>query len=122
ARALGPSKTRPDVPVGIHLDCRGNWPDRRSRHVRARPDRAAAFGVAARNALARADLCLRQRLLAAIAAPRFDPRYPNRAVALLGRARHAEAGTHGVAGDGESGARGPDADPHPRARHRTVAG
>ena len=63
----------------------------------------------------------RQRLLAAIAAPRPDPRYPHRAVALLGGARHAEAGTDGIAGHGEPGARGADADAHPRTRHRAVA-
>ena len=119
--ALGSSEARPDVAVGIHLDCRGDRPDRRSRHVRDGPDRPAALDLAARDALARADLCLRQRLLAAIAAPRSDPRYPHRAVALLGGARHAEAGTDGIAGHGEPGARGADADAHPRTRHRTVA-
>src|SRR5207245_4568836 len=84
-------------------------------------DRAAAFGVAARDALARADLCLRQRLVAAIAAPRSDPRHPHRAVTLLGGARHAETGTDGIACHGEPGARGADADTYPRARHRAVA-
>ena len=82
----------------------------------------AARDLAARDALARADLRQRQRLLAAIAAPRPDPRHPHRAVALLGGARHAEARTDGIAGDGEPGARGADADADPRARHRTVAG
>ena len=101
--------------------CRGDRPDRRSRHVRAGPDRQAARGLAARDALARADLCLGQRLLAAIAAPRSDPRHPHRAVALLGGARHAEAGIDGIAGDGEPGARRADADADPRARHRIVA-
>ena len=56
-------------PVGVHLDRRGDRADRRSRHLRDGPDRAAACGLAARDALARADLRLRQRLLAAIAAP-----------------------------------------------------
>ncbi len=67
-------------------------PDHRPRHVRARPDRQAALDLAARDALARADLRQRQRLVAAVAAPRPDPRHPHRAVALLGGARHAEAG------------------------------
>ena len=109
-------------PVGIHLDRRGDRPDRRSRHVRAGPDRQAARDLAARDALARADLRQRQRLLAAIAAARSDPRHPHRAVALLGGARHAEAGTDGIAGDGEPGARRADADADPRTRHRVVAG
>ncbi len=63
----------------------------------------------------------RQRLLAAVAAPRPDPRYPHRAVALLGRARHAQAGADGIAGDGKPRARRADADAHPRTRHRAVA-
>ena len=115
-------ETRADVAVGIHFDRRRDRPDRRSRHVRDGPDRQAACDLAARDALARADLCQRQRLLAAIAAPRSDPRHPHRAVALLGGARHAEAGTDRVAGDGEPGARGADADADPRTRHRPVAG
>jgi len=41
----------------------------------------------ARDAFARADLRQRQRLLAAVVAPRFDPRHPHRAVALVGGAR-----------------------------------
>ncbi len=109
-------------PVGIHRDRGRDRPDRRPRHVRDGPDRAAARGVAARDALARADLCQRQRLLAAIAAPRSDPRHPHRAVALVGGARHAEAGTDRVARDGESGARRANADADPRTRHRSVAG
>ena len=109
-------------PVGIHRHRRGDRPDRRSRHVRAGPDRQAACDLAARDALARADLRQRQRLLAAIAAARSDPRYPHRAVALLGGARHAETGIDGIAGDGKPGARRPDADADPRTRHRIVAG
>ena len=108
-------------PVGIHLHRRGDRPDRRSRHVRAGPDRQAACDLAARDALARADLRQRQCLLAAIAAARSDPRHPHRAVALLGGARHAEAGIDGIAGDGKPGARRPDADADPRTRHRAVA-
>ncbi|MGY4382186.1 diguanylate cyclase (GGDEF)-like protein/PAS domain S-box-containing protein [Bradyrhizobium sp. i1.3.6] len=121
AGALGSSEARTHGAVGIHQHRGRDRPDRRPRHVRARPDRKAAFGVATRDALARADLRLRQRLLAAIAAPRSYPRHPHRAVALLGGARHAEAGIDGIAGDGEPGARSPDADAHPRARHRAVA-
>ncbi len=122
AGALGSSETRADVAGGIHRHRRRDRPDRRSRHVRAGPDRQAARDLAARDALARTDLRQRQRLLAAIAAARSDPRHPHRAVALLGGARHAEAGTDGIAGDGEPGARRADADADPRTRHRTVAG
>ncbi len=78
--------------------------------------------LAARDALARADLRQRQCLLAAIAAARSDPRHPHRTVALLGGARHAEARIDGIAGHGESGTRRPDADADSRTRHRTVAG
>ena len=46
----------------------------------------AARDLAARDALARADLRQRQRLVAAVAAARSDPRHPHRAVALLGGA------------------------------------
>jgi diguanylate cyclase (GGDEF)-like protein/PAS domain S-box-containing protein len=95
--------------------------DCRSRHLRAGPDGKAAFDLAARDAFARADFCQRQRFLAAIAAARFDPRHPYRAVAFVGGARHAEARIDGIAGDGEPRARRADAHPHPRARHRSVA-
>ncbi len=67
------------------------------------------------------DLRQRQRLVAAVAATRPDPRPAHRAVALGGRPRHAEARTDRIAGDGKSRARGADAAPDPRARRRPVA-
>ena len=122
AGALGSPETRAHVAAGIHHHRRGDRPDRRSRHVRDGPDRAAARDLAARDALARADLRQRQRLVAAVAAARPDPRHPHRAVALVGGARHAEAGTDRIAGDGKSGTRRADAAPDPRTRRRPVAG
>ena len=70
---------------------------------------------------ARSGLRQRQRVVAAIAAAGPDPRSAHRDRALGARARHAQARTHRIAGDGESRARRADAAAHPRARRRPRA-
>ena len=72
--ALGSSETRPHVAGRIHFHRRGDRPDRRSRHVRARARRAAAQPMAAHHARDRSDFRQRQRVVAAIAAAGSDPR------------------------------------------------
>ena len=63
----------------------------------------------------------RQHLVAPAAAPRPDPGSAHRAVALRGRARHAQARADRVAGDGEPRIRRADAHAHARARRRPLA-
>ncbi len=65
--------------------------------------------VAAHGAPARADLRQRQRVVAAVAAAGPDPRPAHRDRALRPRARHAQARTDRIAGDGKSRARRADA-------------
>ena len=104
-------EARPAVAGRIHLDRRGDRPDRRPRPVRARPHRRASSPIWQRaDRGARAAVRQRQRLVAPVAAPRSDPGPARRAGALAARARHAQARNHRVAGDGESGARRADAD------------
>jgi hypothetical protein len=121
AGALGPSEARPDVAVGIHRDRRRDRPDHRSRHVRDGPDCAPARDLAARDALARTDLRQRQRLLRQLL--RHDLLHDIRTVLSRSsrRARHAEARTHRIAGDGKSGTCSADAAPDPRTRYGPVA-
>ena len=82
AGALEPSEARPDVAARIHHHRRGDRADRRSRPVRAGAHRAPAQHLAAHAAPARAAVRQRQRLVAAIAAPRSDPGPAHRAGAL----------------------------------------
>ena len=91
AGALGSSQDGPPVAGRIHLDRRGNRPDRRPRPVHARSHRAPARHLAGRQSRARADHGQRQRVIAAIAAPRPDPGSAQRAGALDAGARHASS-------------------------------
>src|SRR5665213_4284441 len=94
----------------------------RSGRSNCREETLTLAKIGSRERIARTDLRQRQRLVAAIAAARFDPRYPHRAVALLGGARHAKARIDRIAGDGKPGTCRPDADADSRTRHRIVAG
>ena len=99
-------------PSRIHFHRRGNRPDRRPRLVRARANREATGDLAARQPQSRAGVCLRQRLVTAIAAPRPDPGPALGARALGAGARHAQARTHRIAGDGKSRTRRANAHAH----------
>ena len=121
AGALGSSQAWPPVAGRVHHHRRGNRPDRRPRPVRARTHRAPTRNLAGRQPRARADLRQRQRVVAAIAAPRPDPGPARRAVALDAGARHLQAGNHRIAGDGKSRARRADAHAHQGARRRAIA-
>ena len=82
---------------------------------------APARRLAARDAAALSAVLQRQHLVAPAAAPRPHPGPAHRAVALGGRARHAQARADRVAGDGEPRIRRADADAHARARRRPLA-
>jgi PAS domain S-box-containing protein len=66
--AMGPSQDGPDVPVRVHLDRRGDRPDRRPRPVHARANRPPARDLATRGAWPGAAVRQRQCVVAATAA------------------------------------------------------
>ncbi len=68
--ALGPSASRPPRSRGFHGDRRGNRPDRQSRRLPARADRARTGGLAERARGRAADLRQRQHVEPSPAAPR----------------------------------------------------
>ena len=109
AGALEPSEARPHVARRIHHHRRGDRADRRARPVRARAHRPAAQHLAAHLAPAQSAVRQRQRLVAAIAAPRSDPGSALGAGALGGGARLAQARADRIRGDGKSGTRRADA-------------
>ena len=89
-------------------------------NLRPRADRARAGRMAARARCRPADLRLRQRVLAPVAAPRPAARREGRSDALRRRARLAEARADREPRDGKPGICRADPDPHPRARRRAL--
>ena len=114
-------KLGPDVARRIHHHRRRDRADRRARAVRAGARRQAAQHLAAHLAAAQSAVRQRQRLVAPIAAPRFDPGSALGADALGGGARLAQARADRIRGDGKSGTRRADAAADSRARRRAGA-
>ena len=115
------SETRPGIAGRVHQHRRGDRADRRARSVRSRSHRAPAQHLATDAAPSRIGVRQRQRLVAPIAASRSDPGPAHRAGARATDARFAQARTHRIGGDGESGTRRADAAADSRTRRRPGA-